>query len=420
MSENAAKKNSVMRKIVTALLCLLTAFALWTYVVTVVGPEYKDTFRDIPVSYIGMSDLQDKGLMLISEGTPKVTLELSGNRSDLNKLSPANISVTVDLSKIELPGKNALNYSVSYPVNVTQDAVTVQNGSPAGIVVEIVRRKTKEIPVKVETLGTMPEDYIKEKPELELETIRISGPEDVVDRIEEACIQIELNEETKSTITGEFTYTLVDADHEPVDAKYIQVAGEEAQTITVTIPIKRTKEIPLVIKIIPGGGATEHNSSIVIDPQTIQISGSEAALEGLEMLEIGTIDLSSVLTEEVKKFPIVLPEGITNETGIAEATVTISFPTLETRTLSVTQFELINVPEGMNVTVNTKVVDVQIRGTKVVLNELDAEDVIITVDCSGAEVGNQRLECSVTVKGTTDAGALGTYPILVTIAEENG
>lgn len=417
MEKNEQKKSILSSKLFTALLAVIVAFGLWMYVVTVVGPEYKDTFRDVPVSFVGGSALEEKGLMLIPDGTPTVTLELSGNRSGLNKLSPANITVTVDLSKIEMAGKHSLNYNVSFPMNVAQESITVQNGSPAGITVEIVDRATRDIPVYVETVGTMAAEYIKEKPQVELETIRISGPKSVVEKISGAWIQVELTEETKTTITGEYTYTLCDDNREPVDAKYIQVAGQEAQTITVTIPIKRVKEIPLVLNVIPGGGATEANTTIVIDPAIIQISGSEAALEGLDKLELGTIDLGSISAEEVKTFPIVLPEGITNESGVAEATVTISFPDLVTETFLIGTVKTVNVPMGLSVTVKTQLIAVTVRGTKAEIEKLTAENISVTVDCTGAEVGSQRFQASVEVLGNTGAGAIGSYDVLVLVAE---
>ena len=40
------------RKIITFAISLVLAFALWIYVVTVVGPEYEETFRDIEENVI--------------------------------------------------------------------------------------------------------------------------------------------------------------------------------------------------------------------------------------------------------------------------------------------------------------------------------------------------------------------------------
>lgn len=402
------------RKILTALLSLLAAIALWVYVITVVGPEDQQTFRDIPVAFSGASALEGRGLMLMDEQTPTVTLELSGNRSDLNKLSPSNITVTVDLAKIYDPGKNAVGFDVSYPGDVAYDAITVQSRTPSGITLEVVRRAYKDVPIAVDFTGALSETYMKETPELEMESIRISGPEDVVKKIQSARISLELVEETKTTITGEFPYTLCDKDKNPVDARYIEITGEGAEAITVTVPIKRIKEIPLTVKVIEGGGATEKNSSIVIDPKSIHVSGDEELLEGLEQLQIGTVDLSNMLEDQELSFPITLPEGIINETGITEATVEVSFPNLLVKTFTATRFDAINVPQGMSADISAKELEVTIRGNRSVVEKLTAEDITVTVDCASAEQGSQKLSAVITINGSpTDIGAVGTYTVLV-------
>ena len=402
------------RKIVTALLSLLAAIALWVYVITVVGPEDQQTFRDIPVVFQGASALEDRGLMLLTKDVPTVTLELSGNRSDLNKLSPSNITVTVDLSKIYDPGKNAVIPNVSYPGNVANNAITVQSRNPSGITLEVVRRAHKDVPIAVDFTGALSEEYMKEAPELEMETVRISGPEDVVQKIDSARIEIALSEENKTTIVGEYTFTLCDWDKKPVDAAHIEISGEEAKAISVTVPIKRVKEIPLTVKVTEGGGATEANSSIVIEPESILVSGDEELLANLNELQIGTVDLRTILEDQEMTFPVTLPEGIVNETGITEAKVTVSFPNLLVKTFTVTNISAVNVPEGMSATVSAKEQEVTIRGSRAQVEALTAENLTITVDCAAAEQGNQKLTAVVAIAGNpADVGAMGTYTILV-------
>ena len=391
----------------------MVAIALWAYVIAVVGPEYQDTFRDIPVSFVGTSALEDKGLMLLNETTPTVTLELSGNRSDLSKLNTSNISITVDLSKIEVPGKNAVLYDVAYPVNVNGSAITIKNGTPAGINLDIVRRLTKNVPIEVYYEGALPDDYIKEKPELEMEAVRISGPEDVVSKIDSARIGIQLDETSTATITGEYSFTLCDVNDAPVDAKYVQVSGENAQTISLTLPIKRVKEIPLTVTVIEGGGATVENTQIVQSMESILVSGDEAVLENLESLELGTMDLSTMLEDTRQVFDIVLPDGVANETGITQVTVSVSFEQLQTQRFYATTFQLENVPASLNITVTNVQLEVKIRGEQSLLDALQPENIIVTVDCSEATVGSNRLDAIVTIAdGTKEIGAVGTYTVL--------
>lgn len=408
------------RKIITALLSLVVAIALWSYVITVVGPEYQDTFRDIKVEYIGKTEFDKNNLMLLTEELPTVTLELSGNRSELSKLSSGNISVTVDLSKIEFAGKNSVRYNVDFPMNVNEELITIKNGTPAGITLDIVNREVKMIPIEVYYEGALPDDYIKEKPELEMDSIRISGPEDVVKKIESARIGIQLDEGSTSTIVGEYTYTLCDANKEPVNARYITVSGESAETISLRLPIKRVKEIPLTVKVTEGGGATQNNAVIDILPKSIQVSGDETILENLNELELGAIDLSTMTADQEIAFEIQLPEGVANETGITEATVSVSFQNLYTQRFFATAFQLDNVPNGMVAAVSNVQLEVKIRGTEALVKQLDPADIIVVVDCAEVTEGSNRLDAVITIHdGTPEIGAVGTYTVLVQ-AEQKG
>ncbi len=406
------------KKILTALLSLVIAFVLWSYVITVVNPEATETFRDIPVTFQGVAALDDRNLMLLMEETPTVTLELSGNRTDLNKLTVSNISVTVDLSKIYDPGKNAVLYNVSFPGNVANDAITTQSRTPSGITLEIARRDSRDVPVEVDYKGTLPEGFIKDKPVLEMEDIRILGPENVVSQIASARILVDLENQNQS-ITGDYAYTLCDKDGNPVDAKYIDVTTENAEEISLTLPIQRVKEIPLHLQVVSGGGATEDNSTILIAPRSIQISGSEANLEKLNELTLGAVNLGEISEDTLLSFPIVLPEGVVNETGITEATVSVSFPDLATRTIKVTKFTPKNVPKGMEATISTLSLEVTVRGERSKVDALTEDDIEVIVDFGKAQSGTQRLDVTVTVgEGSDQLGAMGTYSVLVSLTAD--
>lgn len=62
---------------------------------------------------------------------------------------------------------------------------------------------------------------------------------------------------------------------------------------------------------------------------------------------MGKIDLADVVQEnQTYTFPIVLASELSNDSGISEATVTISVKGLETKTVETSNIEVINVPEG--------------------------------------------------------------------------
>lgn len=403
-------KNKLLR----ALLSAVIAIAIWGYVVTVVAPNTDKTYTNIPVLTQGEVLLQDRQLMITEIGTDAVDLQLEGNRLDLNKLNSSNITVTVDVSKIYEAGTHSLSYTPAFPGEVASNAINILSKNPGTVTVKVEDRISKEVPVEIDFTGTLPENFVADTAVLDVENVNITGPKSVIDQIKTARIQVDLEGRNES-VSEELKYTLCDKDDQPVDARLVTT---DAADVTVTLKIMRVKEIALVVNVIYGGGATEQTSQVTIDPATIRISGSDNLLEGLEQLDLGTINLSEMPEDQVLSFPIKLPEGINNETGVTEASVDVKFPGLITKTLTVTKINAVNVPAGMEAELITKALEIQLRGPQEQIENLKAEDVTVTVDFTAAQAGTVKLKAEITCDNAPDVGAVGAYTVSATVRED--
>ena len=372
---------------VRLVLALVISFALWLYVISVVSPESEDTFYDIPVSY--QNDiLEERGLMIVSE-TPTVTLKLKGNRSDLNELNASNITILVDLSEIKTPGTQMLSYNVTYPANLPGNAFKTLSQTPNLLQLKVESKIKKNVPVYVEYIGSVPEGFVAEKetPVMDTTIVEVSGPKSSVDLIHQATIQVDLTDKTES-IVGAFNYVLCNEEGEPVDAQMVVTNVEE---INMSVKIQAIKEIPLVLNLVDGGGATSDSCQVELSRETIVVSGNDARLRELEYIELGTVNLAELMDEtNTIDFQIVLPDGITNSSGVSEVTATITFPDLMRKkfTISKEQFQTIGVPEGANVVWITEVVEVELRGLRETIQKLSEKDIIVTVDFTGEDLGS--------------------------------
>ena len=395
-------------KLLKALLSAAIALGLWLYVVTFISPTYDNRYQNIPVTLQGEALLQDRGLMITTTETPKVSLHLEGSRTNLGKLNTSNITIAADVSKIGEPGTHNLTYTIITPGDVPNNSITVLSQSPGVITVNVENRVSKEVPVELRYLGTLPEGYMvdKENKVLSHKSVMISGPQSAVDRITAARIDVDL-EQRKESIRENFKYTLCDSKGDPVDAKLITT---DVESVTLMLRVLRVKEIQLLVNVIDGGGASSANSDITITPNTILISGSGSLLEGLDSIELGTVNLSEILEDTVLTFPIKLPEGVTNETGVEEATVNIQFSKLATKDLSVSQIEAINVPEGMTVQLITQRLEISIRGPKRTVESVDASKIRVVVDCSNAQLGMTTIRAHIVVDAD-NVGAVGNYNV---------
>ncbi len=401
-------------KIGAALLALVIAFGLWLYVITVESPESEQDYYDIPVLMDGESILNDRGLMIISGANQTVNLRLEGYRSDLNHLNKTNITLLADLSKITTAGEHKLSYDISYPSINQSGTISVLHKSPELITIVVTELAKKEIPVEVVYTGAVPENYIAHKQSVTLDhaTVTISGPKDAVSQINHAQVNINLDGKN-ATISEVLPYTLCDKDGMAVEN--VDHVTANISEVRVTLRIQKTKEIPLILNVIYGGGVTEETAEIILDRQTIQVAGSETVLDGLHEIVLGTVDLTGILESKIITYPVVLPEGVTNISNVTEVSASISFPELEIRAFKVSNIKAENLPEGLEAVWMTDSLDVRLRGHKKVLDKLSAKDITIVVDLANAELGKQVYAAQIQVNSDGAVGAIGTYEVYVSV-----
>jgi YbbR domain-containing protein len=330
--------------------------------------------------------------MITSDSALKITLRLKGNRSHLNNLNESNINIIADLSRIYDTGTQSLDYSISYPGNVPESAVTVMDKSLEYITLNVERRLEKQLEVVPIYDGTVPEGYLADKSNAVLnhETITVTGPASVVNQLDHARIYVDI-EGLSTTLDAEFVYTLCDKDGEPVQVPNVNLLVAQPAMVNLVLPIQQIKELVLALDVTYGGGVTAENCNITIDPATILVSGSAESLAELgDVLIIGTVDLSKQNVEPEQTFDIILPPGVTNHTMVGVenvATVTINFPDLKTATFTVTNIVPANVPDGLEFELVTKQFSVTLRGPKALIEAIDPSTITATLDVSDAKLG---------------------------------
>lgn len=408
-------------KISSIILSLVVAFGLWLYVVTNVSQEDDMTFYNIPVVLEGEALLAEQNMMITDCSVQTVSVNLSGKRSDLNKIGNGNLTAKVNVSTIEQAGENIqLGYTLVYPDNVSRSDYTEESKNPAYIYVDVDYRRTKEVPVVVKWTGTRSEDYIydTENAVLDYPTITVVGPAAVADKIQEAQIEIDLSEQVKS-ISDSFRYTLCDEQGIAVDAEQIATNVEQ---IHLDVPIHRIREMKLAVDVVYGGGATAENTIIEIEPKSLRLSGGEAVLAEIgDIYTVATLNLAEIEKPDTFVYTLNLPEGVTNQTGVGEVKVSVQFVGLRTREYTLTNFQIINVPEGMTAEIINANLTVKIRGSMEEMSRLTAEDIAVVVDFAGAEAGTATYKATLVLGADfPTAGALKTYSVSATVLQTEG
>lgn len=396
-------------------LSVLVAIGLWVYVVGVQNPDSSGPVRNLPVTFVGTDVLESRGLMIVSGADQTVTLNVNGKRDALLALSAETVSITVDVSSISEPGQYSSEYQVSFhlPPSVSASSLVTTERYPQAVTYTVVRQATRSIPVRGTATGSVAEGYQAGEFRFEPEFLEARGEESKVNQIDYALVSLD-QENMSETYSGDLPYTFVTFTGDTIDPAELET---NASLVRTTLPIFQLKKVELSVNLIPGGGADKENVKCRIEPKTIVVSGAPADLEPLREISLGDIDLSKVLGSDTLTFPISLASELTNVSGVAEATVTLSIEGLTTATLEVDNIELIHCPVGYHGEPVTQTRQVQIRGTAEAVAAVTASQLRIVADLQNAvaAAGTQTIPVKVYLDGRNDVGVVGDYNIVVSI-----
>jgi YbbR domain-containing protein len=393
-------------KALMVLISIISAILVWVYVTTTEGDVREKTFEGVQVVLNGVDGLRDRENFVISDvSANSVTVTLRGTLRNLSKLTANNIKAVVDVSKITSKGNNTMPFTMEYPVGIDKGSLDLVSSLPETLSFYVDKASSKSVELKGDfSKGSVSEGFVAGTVSFDPREVTISGPENEINRVSYAFVEI-TRENVDKTLKFDSEYTLVDAEGKEVELGNIRL---EPQTVSVTLPITATKEVPLSVDIVDGGGATMENVKLKFEPETITIAGDAATLEGINKISLGTIDLSSFVSTFEEKFPIVLDNEVSNVTGLTEAKVTVEVLGLKTAMFNVTNISIINTPAGRISSPVTEMVEVMLRGSQDAIDKVKANNIRAVIDLAeiGSNPGVFQVNAKIYVDGYTGVGAV--------------
>lgn len=410
------KKTSKLfdNKIFWAVVSLLAALFIWVYITGTQEEPIEKSLSNVEVVFIGEDTLQaSRGYVINNISADTVSVKISGTRRNIGSLSASDVKATIDVSLISTTGTITQYYTLTYPDSVDADAVSIVSSTPSVISFNVTRMSTKQVPVEVKFEGSTAEGYIAGAVEYEPKTVTISGPESQLEEIDHVYAEMG-GDELTMTRTADVSFVLMDKNGSQLETDGLEF---DTNTISVTMPISMVKEIPLYVQLSYGAGATEENTFIKIEPDTITISGDTSVVSGINRIDIATIDLTDFALTLQDSYPIPLPNDVENVTGVTEAEVSIEIQGVSTKQLTVTNFSYSGLPDGYYVEeIMTKSLEVKVRGAQDVLEQIQPSNLRAVADLSDiSQTGIMYVPVRVVLDGFTDAGAVGEYLIAIRI-----
>lgn len=424
------KEKMGRRRVVYLLLSILVACGIWLYADQTSGPNNTPRtktreFLDIPIEYLSESTLTDRGLMLVEDGTDlTIDLTLEGTRWDICSLDRSQIWVTASLIDVTSAGKQRVNYNVSYTnpkFNNNSNAIATKKASIRMATVNISELYSRTINVSCELVGGVADTYSAGQVQLSQTEVEVRGLQEDINPISYAKVTLDIGNNAVETVSRDLEIQYYDESGQLLDKSGIYSSVENVRA---TLPVFVTKELQLVVNLVESPGRRIKNTDYRIEPQTIAVTGDATKLKDVETLVLGpAYDLAELGTETSESYtttnyPIILPEGCTNVSGVTRAALRIRFKDMTSATLKTENISLQNQPEGKRVELLTGSLSVKVFGTKEDVSALAGEDIAVTVDLSdySAASGTYSVPAEITVnKG--DVGISGVYQIQITIRE---
>lgn len=298
--KNSTRKNNIRIKIIS----LVTALALWLYVIAIVDPDEKKVIENIPITITNASEVRNDDFVIYPKEGFKTDITVQGKLSEIQKLNKNNVHIYGELIN-PVEGQNIVNLKTNISNRVSREL------KDNTYVVNLEKKVSKKVKVKIEVPDSIKpsvEDAIPEISELE-----VSGPRTLVSKVDYVGALLKFDEKTdKPYEKVNLSLAAYDKDNNPVDVEISEklINVDVAFTVEKSVPVKINYE-----------GEDHDRESLQLTPDKLTIEGKDDAIKSIESLEtvkIGDKDLENL---ENKKVKISIPDNVRVKGDISELSI---------------------------------------------------------------------------------------------------
>lgn len=383
------------------LLSLALAFLLWLVVLSIEDPVITRTIEDITVTEINGDQITEAGKAYSYTGGNMVSVKIRGKTSIVSKLSKDDFLAVADLSTMSITG--AVMVDVSCPKYQELEITPV--GSSTVLKIEIEDLEEKSLNVKVETSGKPADGYYIAQGIATPNLVKISGPASEVDRVSEAVVYVNVSNVNVTDITTNATLELLDKNGESISSSTLSLSQSN---IEVTVPIYRTKTVPVNFNITGQVADGFRMVSADYEPKEVTVAGRKEDLDKIDAVTLKDYDITGANSSIEDSILIMenlaeeLPDGVVLTDRNATVALVVD---IENIVEAVFELPLSKVSlKGGSLSysyvksgeqASDKTVSLRVSGIASVVNELTADKLTALVDVTGLEEGEYELPLKV-------------------------
>ena len=397
---------------VLKLISVVIAFLVWLAIMNVSNPVITRTITNIPVNVTNASYIESMNLSYaIMSGFETVSVTVETNRSVVERLNVSNITANCDLTQIV----NMESDPVMVPVTVSVPGVSAAGVTvtPQNIQIRLEEMESRDFVINaVAGSGAPARGFEVRSLTSNPEKLTIRGPKSMIERIDKVQAEVDVsNLRENTTVTG--ALHVYDRNGDELTESQMKSltfsVNESAVFVDVTL-YRILPDVDISAETYGEPAAGYQIGEVTVTPQTISVAGTDEALD--DFREVGqrlfiteeshAVDVSGASSDvEIRvNLPDYLPAGLRIAEGFSD-TVVVTVKILEYNTKSLEietkAIDKQNLPTDMNAVFSSQVLDIRVKGTDSALSALTSDDVIASVDLSGAETGTVMVPVSITL-----------------------
>lgn len=322
VKEIGIRDISITDGISIKLCSLLGSIILWLAIMGAVDPVVTETIRGVGIDVINSSSISEIGKTYELLDGDKVNVEVTGRKSEVDKVGVEDIEVVADLSKLSIVN------AVSLDANILSNSDVMLRLDTDVVKVSIEDLVDSEFDINVKEVGELDDAYYISNIKLSDETLVVSGAKSIISKIGKVEVEVDL-EEVGESRKFSIEPKIYDKNGEEIDESKVKINKE---IIGVEVELYNAKEVKLNIDVNINGDQINYiKDDIEISKESVYIAGNDKVLSEYDSIDIG-LDLNIELDDITKSQYIknidlstYLPDGVYILKRDKDISITVNF-----------------------------------------------------------------------------------------------
>lgn len=379
-------KDKIFHNTSLKVFSIIFALVFWIYVMDQVNPVITRTFGNVKVDLLNVSTVEENELVIKNNKEFFVDVTVEGRRDEVLQFNTNDLSLTADL----MGYKSGIN---TIPINIksNNNDVKIINQSLEEIKIEFENYIERSKPIKLSYEGSLPENYSIESSQLAFKEAYVSGAASKVNSVASLAATYNI-EGLKNSVTEDITIAPVDAEGDIVQGVTL---GQKYVNLGLTIV--KEKQVDVLVTFSDQTTNDYHLKAYDYSPKSVKIQGEEALVDQLNELVLEPVEINDDFGVFSYEEELILPVGISIAEGSTSINIFGEVEPIITKeyAYNVDSITIINLDAEEY---TTEIVDdiskitLQMTEPKSAIEGLQAEDIILLIDGSDFELGENTGE----------------------------